>query len=358
MRLDSQALALAEQIGAAAATGTPIAIQGSSSKAFYGRHTGDALQALDMTPYQGIVSYEPTELVVTVAAGTPLETLDAALAEGGQYLGFEPPRFGPGATVGGTVACGLAGPNRPYTGSVRDFILGVKMINGQGEILRFGGQVIKNVAGYDISRLMAGSLGTLGVILEVSLRLLPRPAAHCTLVHNAAETTAIKRIAQWARHPYPLSGAVCDGERLYIRLSGSASGVAAAANDIGGDTLDEAEAQTFWDDLREQRLAFFAGDAPLWRLSLPPATAPLNLPGEWLLDWGGAQRWLRSTADSYTIFDAAKAAGGHASMFRGGDRSGTVFQPLDPPLLTLHQRLKNRFDPAGIFNPGRFYPDL
>ncbi len=355
-RLDALARELAEQVRAATAERNPLRIQGSGSKAFHGRRVNDQARPLDLTGYQGVIGYEPTELVITAAVGTSLETLDATLAEGKQMLGFEPPRFGPAATLGGTVACGLSGPIRPYTGSVRDFVLGVKIINGKGEILRFGGQVMKNVAGYDVSRLMVGSLGTLGVLLEVSLRVLPRPAMEQTLVQEAGQATAIEQLAGWSNKPYPLTGVVCDGRQLYLRLSGSASGVAAAADAIGGDLLPAEQAEAFWSDLREQRLAFFAGDAPLWRLSLPPATPPL--PGASLLDWGGAQRWLRSDAEPDSVFSAARAVGGHATLFRGGDRAGSVFQPLSPELLALHQRLKTSFDPAGIFNPGRLYPEL
>lgn len=358
MALETRVRELAERVRTATAERTALHIRGSGSKTFYGRSTDDAAQPLDLAEYQGIIAYEPTELVVTAAAGTTLETLNAALVGGGQMLGFEPPQFGPGATLGGTVACGLSGPSRPWTGSVRDFVLGVKLINGKGEILRFGGQVMKNVAGYDVSRLLTGSLGTLGVLLEVSLRVLPRPGAERTLVQDADPAEAIERLAGWADKPYPLSGAVCDGERLYLRLSGSASGVSAAAETLGGDTLPDEQAWVFWNDLREQRLDFFAGDTPLWRLSLPPATPPLDLPGARLLDWGGAQRWLRSDADPDTVFAAARTAGGHATLFRGGDRTGAVFQPLDPALMTLHRRLKTSFDPAGIFNPGRLYPEI
>ncbi|MDX1605712.1 MAG: glycolate oxidase subunit GlcE [Candidatus Competibacterales bacterium] len=349
---------LAEQVARAASAQTPLALQGGGSKTFYGRAPDPELTPLDVTGPRGVVQYEPTEMVITAAAGTPLDEIERTLAERGQMLGFEPPHFGPGATLGGAIACGLSGPSRPYTGSARDFVLGVRLINGQGQVLRFGGQVIKNVAGYDLSRLVTGSLGTLGVLLEVSLKVQPRPAVNRTLVQPATAAEAIERFNRWAGRPYPVNGAACDGEQLYLRLAGAASGVEAAARALGGDPLPEAQAETFWHALREQTLPFFAGEQPLWRLSLAPASDQPELPGSWLIDWGGAQRWLRTEADPETVFAAARRAGGHAVLFRGGDRRDTVFQPLDPVTLKLHQRLKASLDPAGILNPGRLYPEV
>lgn len=345
---------LREAVLQAAAEKIPLAIAGGNSKAFYGR----SIQAktLDVTGHRGIVDYEPTELVITARAGTPLSEIEAALAENGQMLGFEPPYFGDDATLGGTVACGLSGPRRPYAGSVRDFVLGIKLLNGKGEILRFGGQVMKNVAGYDLSRLMTGALGLLGVILEVSLKVLPRPARELTLIHQCPLDQAIQMLNRWAGKPYPISASCYDGERLYVRLSGTASGVQAASRQVGGDTMDEGT--DLWSALREQQHPFFFGDEPLWRLSVPPATPPLVLEGEWLLEWGGAQRWLHSNVSAQTIRQIAAAAGGHATLFRGGDRQGQVFSPLDPVLKRLHHNLKQAFDPQQIFNPGRMYSDL
>lgn len=349
---------LAEQVRQAAKATTPLAIQGSGSKAFYGRTVSEAARPLTVSGYRGVVSYEPTELVITAAAGTPLHELEAVLAECKQMLGFEPPYFAPGATLGGTIACGLSGPRRPYTGAARDFVLGVKLINGKGEILRFGGQVIKNVAGYDVSRLVTGSLGTLGVILEVSLKVLPRPTSEQTLVQTTREADAIERFNRWAACPYPLSAAAWDGKALYLRLSGAASAVAEAAEQLGGDHLPEPQAAEFWHGLREHQLAFFDTGQPLWRLSLPPASKPLALPGATFIDWGGAQRWLATDAAADTVFAAAAAAAGHATLFRGGDRQGPVFQPLGPTLARLHRNIKASLDPAGVFNPGRLYPDF
>ena len=344
------------QIQQANADATPLRIQGSNSKSFYGRQVADNSQVLDISGYQGIVSYEPTELVITARAGTPLSEIEAVLAEQGQMLGFEPPYFADNATLGGTVACGLSGPRRPYAGSVRDFVLGTKMLNGEGVQLSFGGQVMKNVAGYDVSRVLTGSLGTLGVIVETSLRVLPLAAMTLTLVQQTNEDDAIKRFNQWAGKPYPITAAAHAGEQLYLRLAGASSAVTTAASQIGGDEFTDGD--QFWHALRELQLPFFQdNNSPLWRLSVPPATAPMNL-GYTLLDWGGAQRWLISDGPAVNIFAAAAAAGGHAELFRGGDRTGAVFQQLDPVILKLQQRLKRSFDPQGIFNPGRMYQEI
>ena len=339
---------LRESVARAFADAAPLRIRGGDSKAFYGRRA--AGEVLDVAGHRGIVAYEPSELVLTARAGTPLAEVEAALAGHRQMLPFEPPHFGPGATLGGTVACGLSGPRRPYAGAARDFVLGAQVVSGRGEVLRFGGQVMKNVAGYDVSRLMVGALGTLGVLLEVSVKVLPAPAHEMTLVLETDARTAIETMNRLAGRPLPISAACHAGDRLYLRLSGSESGVEAARVALGGETADG----SFWQALREHRLPFFAGDGPLWRLSVPPTAPPLDLAGPMLLDWGGAQRWVRSDAGEARVRQVADSAGGHATLFRGGDRGGTVFHPLAPPLAALHRRLKAAFDPAGILNPGRF----
>lgn len=349
-----QSLELQARVREASASQTALQIRGGGSKHFYGREASGEILALG--GHCGIVNYQPTELVLSARAGTPLVEIEALLAEHGQFLPFEPPHFGPGATLGGAIASGLSGPRRPYTGSARDFVLGVKIINGQGEILRFGGEVMKNVAGFDVARLMAGALGTLGVLLEVSLKVLPRPALEETLIFDYDPARAISEANRWAGQPLPLAGAVHDGERLYLRLSGSVAGVRAAQARLGGEPL--ADGAAFWQAIREQQHDFFAGDTPLWRLSVPPAAPLLDLPGRWLIDWGGAQRWLRTDLPAAAMQDAAREAGGHASGFRGGERRGEVFQPLPPALAALHRRLKAAFDPAGILNPGRLYADF
>jgi len=346
---------LQHAVRAAIESNRPLAIRGSGSKAFLGRAPqGDPF---DVAGHRGIVNYQPKELVLTARAGTPLEAIEAALAEAGQMLPFEPPRFGLGATLGGTIACGLSGPARPYLGAARDLVLGARVLTGRGEVLRFGGEVMKNVAGYDVSRLMVGAFGTLGVLLEVSVKVLPIPAATRTLSQERAPGEAIALMNRWAGRPLPITATCYDGERLYVRLAGSEQGVAQAAADVGGEPLPGAEA--FWrDKVREQGHGFFTGDTPLWRLSLPQAAPPVDLPGKQLIEWGGAQRWLRSDAPAESIRGLAAKAGGHASLFRGGDRSSEVFHPLPPGLMALHRRLKQAFDPEGLLNPGRLYADL
>ena len=457
---------LAARVASAQAEGRPLRIQGGGTKTWLGRAVaGEPLAVVD---HRGILSYEPTELVITARAGTPLVEIEAALAERGQWLAFEPPHFSqsqfstshvsPGqisygqisyghirtghisaghistadsqgasqgttqgdnplpvdpkdppraATLGGTIACGLSGPARPYAGAARDFVLGVRIINGKGDVLRFGGEVMKNVAGYDLSRLMAGAQGTLGVLLEVSLKVLPRPVAELTLVFELSPAEAIRRFNDWAGQPLPLSAACHDGERAYIRLAGNEAAVRAAQARLGGEVLgaqapagEDRDAADFWRAVRELGHPFFRqGAAPLWRLSLPP-TAPLDSRlGSQFIDWGGAQRWVHG---EHPLWPVAQAAGGHATCHglkfgrvahpdsaeahlgpavstadavnaghapravSPGSRErepaaipeAEVFQPLPLALLALHRRLKAALDPRGILNPGRIYPEL
>ncbi len=344
---------LRERVKAAAAEGTPLCVVGGGTKAFYGREAYGP--PLDVSGHRGIVAYEPSELVISARAGTPLREVESVLAERGQMLAFEPPHFGPGATLGGAMATGLSGPRRPYAGAARDMTLGVGIVNGKGEILRFGGQVMKNVAGYDISRLMVGSMGTLGVLLEVTLKLLPAPAAETTRVFELDAASAIRTINTWAATPAPISGACHDGTHLYVRLSGTEGGVASAVRKLGGEGLKD---PGFWNAVREHTHEFFRGDEPLWRLAVPPATTPLAVAGRCFTDWGGAQRWLRTNAAADEVRAHATEAGGHASLFRGGERTGEVFHPLAAGMRDLHQRLKAAFDPHGILNPGRMYAGL
>ena len=339
---------LADAVKAAAAAHTPLAIRGGGTKRFY---TGEPRgEPLDVAGHRGVVSYEPTELVITARAGTPLAEVEATLAEKGQMLGFEPPHFGAAATLGGTIACGLSGPRRPYAGSARDFVLGATIVNGKGEIVRFGGQVMKNVAGYDISRLMVGAFGTLGVLLDVSLKVLPKPARELTLAFEMPADKAIATMNAWAGQPLPLSGACHLGDTLYMRLSGTASGVQAAHAKLGGQVVEKSE--EFWRELREQEHGFFRDDTPLWRLSVPPATPPIDLPGKCCLDWGGAQRWLKSAAPADDIRRAAERAGGYATIFRGtGTRTGIHAAAL-PTHAALLRQIKQAFDPSALLNPG------
>jgi glycolate oxidase FAD binding subunit len=330
----------------AATARTPLAIRGSGSKRFL---TGDIDgTALDVTAHRGIVNYEPSELVLTARAGTPLTEIEAALSVHNQMLAFEPPHHGPEASLGGTIACNLSGPRRPYCGAARDFVLGTRIINGKGEILKFGGQVMKNVAGYDVSRLMAGSYGTLGVLLDISLKILPKPAQEITLMFEMSADAALRKMNAWAGQPLPLSAACHLGDTLYVRLSGTDTSVHAAHVKLGGE-LDTGGA-AFWQELREHQLLFFAGDAQHWRLSVPSATPLLNLPGKWLLDWGGAQRWLRTSANDIDIHRAVETAGGHALRFRHAERPKPA-RPASVIAARLVRDLRRAFDPFAIFNP-------
>ena len=343
-----------EQVLAAAAAQRALRIRGGGTKDWYGQRVeGDIL---DTRGYKGVVDYEPTELVITVRCGTLLAQIAAVLAERNQMLAFEPPHFGSDATLGGAIAAGLSGPGRPHSGAVRDFILGAKMMDGKGDVLAFGGQVMKNVAGYDVSRLLAGSMGTLGLLLEVSVKVLPRAFAQTTLRFEMSEIDAIRKLNEWGGQPLPVSASCWHDGVLALRLSGAQAAVDAAVRSLGGEVM--AGCDRFWEDVREQRHAFFDGDAPLWRLSVPSTTGAIVLKGEQMIEWGGAQRWLRTQSDpetAQTIRRNVAAAGGHATLFRGGDKSVGVFQPLQPAVAKIHDRLKVAFDPSHIFNPGRMY---
>lgn len=347
-----------ERISEAAARAAVLRLRGGGSKDWYGQAIeGDVL---DTRAYQGIVDYEPTELVITARCGTPLADIEAVLDQQRQMLAFEPPHFGSAATIGGTVAAGLSGPRRAASGAVRDFVLGAMLMDGQGKTLHFGGQVMKNVAGYDVSRLLAGSLGTLGLILEVSLKVLPQPVAETTLAHSATQDEAIRLLNEWGGQALPISASVWIDGVLAVRLSGAQAAVQAAAGRLGGEAIDQGGG--LWNQLREQTHPFFQDDGrSLWRLSVPSVTPPIAFPGAQLIEWGGAQRWLRTDADARAVRQAAASAGGHAVLFRAAreeDKAHGVFHPLAPALYTIHRQLKHAFDPAGIFNRGRMYPDL
>jgi glycolate oxidase FAD binding subunit len=345
-------IGLQEQIRAAAQSRSPLLIRGGGTKAFYGRAEEGTI--LDTRAYAGIVDYEPTELFITARCGTPLADLERALADRGQKLAFEPPHFG-AATIGGAMAAGLSGPGRASAGAARDFTLGVRMIDGRGQDLRFGGQVIKNVAGFDVSRLMVGALGTLGVISEISLKVLPLPAATLTLVREASEADAIATMNEWGGKPLPISATCYFGGKLILRLSGTDAGIAAARELIGGELLPD-DVQ-FWTEIRDQTHGFFSTIHELWRLSVPSTTAPLGL-GATLIEWGGAQRWIAGGGDGAEIRAAAAKARGHATLFRTREERGGVFTPLHPELAKIHRNLKLQFDPYNILNRGRMYVDL
>jgi glycolate oxidase FAD binding subunit len=343
--------ALADRVRAACAERRALRIVGGDTKAWYGRGTGG--EVLDLSGHRGVVAYEPSELVITARAGTPVREIEALLAEHGQRLAFEPPVFGPASTIGGVVAAGLAGPRRPFAGAVRDFVLGVSILDGRGRRLRFGGTVFKNVAGFDAFRLMAGALGRLGVLLEVSLRVTPAPAARIALAFEADWPAARARLAALMRRPLPLAGACHDGERLHLRLYGAPAGVAAAARELGGEEAPLA----FWDGVRHMTHGLLAAPR-LWRLSVPQSAELAGLDGRWFHDWAGTQRWLATEEPADRVRALAAAAGGHATLFRGAKDGEVVFTPLAAPLLALHKRLAHAFDPHGVLNPGRMYEGL
>lgn len=354
---------IAGQVRAAAAGGTGLRLRGGGTKDFYGGPLEG--EVLDLREYAGIVSYEPSELVATARCGTPLAEFEAALAANRQMLPFEPPHFAPGATLGGCVAAGLAGPRRAanglYYGAVRDYVLGCTLMDARGEVMRFGGQVMKNVAGYDVSRLAAGSMGTLGAILEVSLKVLPMPVASATLRFAVDEAGAIRRLNDWGGRPVPVSASAWEDGVLSVRLEGAGAAVDSACAALGGERIEPAVAEAYWRGLRNHTASFFASPEPLWRVSVPSTTAPIapagGSPAAQLIEWGGALRWWKTRADAAAVRAAARAAGGHATLFRGGDKAAGVFTPLDPVIARLHRNVKSVFDPAGIFNRGRMYPE-
>ncbi len=344
---------LSAKVRAASAQARPLRIRGGGTKDFHGQQLYGEL--LDARPLAGVLSYEPSELVVTVGAGTRLLELESLLAEQGQCLPFEPPRFGVATTVGGMVAAGLSGPARASAGALREFVLGATIINGRGELLSFGGQVMKNVAGYDVSRLMAGSMGTLGVIVQVSLKVLPIPPAESTLLFELSETSARQQLNRWGGQPLPLNASCWADGQLAVRLRGAQAAVTAAQRSMGGQVLGAVQAQRQWTALRDQSLPFFrlAPGEALWRASVPDTAAPLNL-GPTLVEWHGAQRWIKLPPDQADrVRESAARGRGHATLFRGGDGSVPVFTPLPAPVARIHQALKNEFDPAGIFGQGR-----
>jgi len=340
---------LCERVREAAAAKKALRVRGGGTKDFYGGAL--AGEPLDVAAYSGVVAYEPKELVLTVRAGTPLDEIERVLAADRQMLPFEPPHFGPRATIGGAVAAGLSGPRRPYAGAVRDFVLGARIVNGKGEDLSFGGRVIKNVAGYDVSRVMAGSLGTLGILTEISFKVLPRPAVETTLAFEMDELQAMQQANTWAGQPLPVSATAWQDGVLRVRLSGAAPAIAAARQRMGGEERPEGE---YWQGLREHALPFFRTQT-LWRVSVPQTCEPLDLGARPLVEWGGGLRWLAGEQDALALRSTVERVGGHATLFRAADKAAGAFHPLRPAILKIHKRLKAAFDPAGILNPGRMY---
>ena len=348
-----------ERVRAAVQSRSPIRIVGGGTKDFYGHELhGEVFRTGSNA---GIVDYDPTELVVTARGGTRLSELERILGEGGQMLAFEPPHFGAAATLGGCIACGLSGPRRPYAGGVRDVVLGVRLLDGRGHDLSFGGRVMKNVAGFDVSRLIAGSLGTLGVILEASLKCLPLPQAEATLAFELDAHEALRRINEWSVAPNPLSGSCWHAGVLHVRLSGADGAVDAAVRRLGGDAY--VGSREFWQSVREQTHRFFtaaAQDGSLWRLSVRSTAPHEELGSGQLIEWGGALRWIdaREGCDASSLREWADRHGGHATLFRAADKSPGAFHPLPPALLELHRRVKSALDPVGIFNPRRMYAEF
>ena len=356
-----------DRIRAAAAAGSSLRIRGGGSKDFYGQTLVGEI--LDTGPLNGVVSYEPSELVITALAGTPLAEVEALLLAQGQCLPFEPPHFSEHSTIGGTVASGLSGPARASAGATRDFVLGVKLINGKGEHLTFGGQVMKNVAGYDVSRLMVGAMGTLGLLTEVSLKVLPVAPLEATLKFEMTQAQALKMLNTWGGQPLPLNASCWLEDQgkgtLYLRLRGAIAAVESACTQLGGQRMPNAQTAADWKACRDQQLQWFkdrTADQDLWRLSVPQTTPALDLPDSPLIEWHGGLRWVRASAQhGQQLRDTARSAGGHATVFIAASAHNTkataVFDPLKTPLDRIHRELKREFDPQGVFNPHRMYAD-
>ena len=344
---------LRDHIVAANASKSPLRFRGSGTKDFYGESLRGEI--VDTRGHSGIVSYEPSELVIVARCGTSLSDVERALDEHGQFLAFEALRFGGDPTIGGVIAAGISGPRRATAGSVRDFVLGAHLLNANGEALRFGGQVMKNVAGFDVSRLLCGSLGILGLIAEVSLKVLPKPRAETTLRFEMDAASALDRFNRWSAQPLPISASAWHNGVAYLRLSGATSAVSAAQTSLGGETFDDAAAASWWNSLRDQTLDLFS-TSRLWRLSLP-STAAFDIPGIALIEWAGAQRWLSSDRSADEIRACAAEVGGTATLWRG-ERDTTMFHPLADANLALHRRIKQQFDPNGICNRGRLVAEL
>ncbi len=354
---------LRERVAEAMTTGATLRLVGGDSKSFYGCEVDPSATTLEIAGHRGITNYQPTELTLTARAGTPLSELRAALDDAGQMLPFEPPAFdgcdGALATLGGTVACGLSGPARPFNGACRDFLLGTRIINGRAQVLRFGGEVMKNVAGYDLSRLMVGALGSFGVILDASFKVLPKPAVTRSFSAACDLETALATMREKRMQYLPLTGASYVGERLHYRLAGATSSVNECAQIFHNDIAGEEDDGSHWQALREHTHPFFDDTRPLWRLALPPGTGPITVDSssaDQIVDWCGQQRWLLSDAPADIIQACARRAGGHATRFRRGDRN--LFQDGEPSIQLLQTRLKAAFDPSGLFNPGKLAAGL
>ncbi|HIJ61286.1 MAG TPA: glycolate oxidase subunit GlcE [Rhodospirillaceae bacterium] len=369
---------VAEAVAEAAAGGLGLAVEGNASKAALGRPMTTA-RRLRLGGLSGIVAYEPEELVLTARAGTPLAEIEAALAGRRQHLAFEPRDLGPllgGAglpqTLGGVVACGLAGPRRCVGGAVRDHVLGITAVNGLGELFKAGGKVVKNVTGYDLVKLLTGSFGTLAVFTEITVKVLPAPETEETVVFPGRDATAaVALMAGALGGPVEPSAAAWLDGGVCLRLDGFAASVAARRRrlfaDCGeGELLEAAASRRLWQDIAG--VAPFVGrpGRAVWRLTQRPSDAPALLRrlamvegAEAFLDWGGALAWLSlPTGDdggAATVRQAV-AAGGQAWLVAAPEAIRAVqpvFPPLPAPLAGLEARVKAAFDPRGILNPGR-----
>lgn len=353
---------LCQQVMTARAAERPVCIQGGGTKSFYGepgdRSTLSDMAMLNLAGYHGIINYQPSELVITARAGTLLSDIEKALDEQNQMLAFEPPRFGPASTIGGCIASGLSGPRRMAAGSTRDFVLGTKLLDSSGSVLSFGGEVMKNVAGYDVSRLLAGSMGIFGALIEVSIKVAPKPFQEKTLVIETDEAGALGMFTQWRGRPLPISATAWYGGLLHLRLSGSEPAVLSAAQKLGGQELPELQAQAYWNSLRDQTHPFFQA-RPLWRVAVPPQTPALNA-GPTLIEWNGGLRWLSQVESGAELRADVLRRGGHACLYRYDAKPADlpVFQPLPHAIKNISQRLKQEIDPVGIFNPKRLFPDF
>ena len=352
--MDTELLKLRERVLVAGSQAIPLQLHGARTKEFYGESVSGA--PLDVSGYRGIIDYEPSELVMTARCGTPLSEIETALAERGQFLGFEPPRPGGDPTLGGIIATGLSGPRRMQAGAARDFVLGAHLMTGDGEVLRFGGQVMKNVAGFDVSRLLCGSMGIFGIMTELSIKILPKPRAEETVRLEMPAREAVDIFNRWGGRPLPISAAAWHEGAAWVRLSGAEPAVRAAQAVVGGDRVFPALAKRWWDALRHYTHPVFAGES-VWRVSVPSTAPPLQLPFEPLIDWGGALRWYAGDLSQFDVRGLALAAGGTALRWNGAGTE-TRFHPLPRAILEIHRRLKRSFDPQGIFNPGRLVVGL
>ena len=342
---------ICDAVAYAISTNTAINIQAGNSKSFYGNAViGDVF---DVSQHRGIVDYEPSELFITARCGTLLQEIESTLDEQGQMLAFEPPHFGPNATLGGTIACGLSGPRRPYSNAARDCVLGAHIVNGHGEYLRFGGQVMKNVAGYDVARLMCGALGTLGIVMQISLKVIPKSPAEITLTFEHDEKDAIHNMNEWTQTNLPITGTYYETGILYVRISGVESTLQNVKDTLGGTELDNSDG--FWVNVKEQRREFFSDPRPLWRFSVPNDVSNLGITGDCVTEWNGGLRWVKSDCEPEQIFSAAQEKQGNATLFQSSNYPTDCFQPLSTELKKLHTNMKHAFDPKHLINPGRMY---